>query len=277
MNLSSYLQMPPAPPVTKTPNTASVQGTATGVGLDAGASLGLDFAKIMARQFERLPQLQRQAFAAPSPNTGDATPRAKPEAQDTRVADRQAQDALDDGREADQARADAQDVPHHASAKKPTGVARKASDPHTDASEAGVPQAVTTAATANPTPGAPEVQPRALHANPYLKDVALPSSDASAPTPLRTVELSPHMRIITDPRKAPSPESLTAFAKSMGLDEEAIQKLMGADHAAPAVPAPLASTAGSSELSAANNAAMAAAADKMAQPLSDAQVAKLSA
>jgi flagellar hook-length control protein FliK len=85
------------------------------------------------------------------------------------------------------------------------------------------------------------------------------------------------MRIITDPRKAPSPESLTAFAKSMGLDEEAIQKLMGADHAAPAVPAPLASTAGSPELSAANNAAMAAAADKMAQPLSDAQVAKLSA
>jgi hypothetical protein len=46
-------------------------------------------------------------------------------------------------------------------------------------------------------------------------------------TPLQTIELSPQVRIITDPQKAPSPESLAAFAKSMGLDESTIQNLLG--------------------------------------------------
>jgi flagellar hook-length control protein FliK len=44
---------------------------------------------------------------------------------------------------------------------------------------------------------------------------------------LQTIELSPQVRIITDPKKAPSPESLAAFAKSMGLDESTIQSLLG--------------------------------------------------
>jgi len=39
--------------------------------------------------------------------------------------------------------------------------------------------------------------------------------------------LSSKVHIITDPRQAPSPESLTAFAKSMGLDDATIQNLMG--------------------------------------------------
>lgn len=43
---------------------------------------------------------------------------------------------------------------------------------------------------------------------------------------LQSIQLSPQMRIITDPQKAPSPESLAAFAKSMGLDESAIQNLL---------------------------------------------------
>ena len=43
---------------------------------------------------------------------------------------------------------------------------------------------------------------------------------------LQSIQLSPQMRIITDPQKAPNPESLAAFAKSMGLDESAIQKLL---------------------------------------------------
>jgi flagellar hook-length control protein FliK len=51
---------------------------------------------------------------------------------------------------------------------------------------------------------------------------------------LQTVELSPHMRIITDPLQAPNPESLAAFAKSMGLDESAIQNLLAQQPATPA-------------------------------------------
>ena len=35
--------------------------------MDAGNSLGLDFAHIMARQLERLPQMQRQDLAASAP------------------------------------------------------------------------------------------------------------------------------------------------------------------------------------------------------------------
>jgi flagellar hook-length control protein FliK len=60
------------------------------------------------------------------------------------------------------------------------------------------------------------------------------SGTAQGHNSLRTIELSPQVRIITDPGKAPSPESLTAFAKAMGLDESAIQKLMGATDAQPA-------------------------------------------
>jgi flagellar hook-length control protein FliK len=52
-------------------------------------------------------------------------------------------------------------------------------------------------------------------------------SEARTSAPLQTIELSPQVRIITDPKKAPSPESLAAFAKSMGLDESTIQSLLG--------------------------------------------------
>ena len=69
MNLSSYLQMPPAPPASQTSTTTAPTGALAGVGPVPGNSLGLDFAKIMARQFERMPQAQRQVFAAPATAT----------------------------------------------------------------------------------------------------------------------------------------------------------------------------------------------------------------
>jgi flagellar hook-length control protein FliK len=61
-------------------------------------------------------------------------------------------------------------------------------------------------------------------------EVSTPEVVATTPvtaTPLQTIELSPQVRIITDPKKAPSPESLAAFAKSMGLDESTIHNLLG--------------------------------------------------
>jgi len=277
MNLSSYLQMPPAPSVPATPSTALPAGAATGVGPASGASLGLDFSKIMARQFERMPPTQRQAFAAPqAPAESELTranAQAHAEARNTQASDRQAQDQQDRQAQSAERAKDAsqhpKDTPEHAHVSQRTSKKSESGNtsPTPDASAAGLPVAgsAPAPAAALPTPASAEVRAQALKGNPYLKDVALPSSDAS-PASLRTVELSPHMRIITDPRKAPSPESLTAFAKSMGLDEAAIQKLMGdAPQALPAgtVPASGISTEGSPQLNAALNNSAAQLADKL--------------
>ncbi len=271
MNLSSYLQMPPAPSVPSTPSSPLPAGAAAGVGLAAGASLGLDFAKIMARQFERMPQTQRQAFAAPqAPAEAEMTranAQAQADARNTQASDRQAKDQQEgQAQSADRAR-DATNEPKDAQARSHVSQrAYKKQDldnttPASDTAAVTVP----VAAAVLPTPASVEVRAQALKGNPYLKDVALPSSDASH-TSLRTVELSPHMRIITDPGKAPSPESLTAFAKSMGLDEAAIQKLMGsAADAAPAgtMPATTTPTDGSTDLNAALTNPAAQIADKL--------------
>jgi flagellar hook-length control protein FliK len=64
-------------------------------------------------------------------------------------------------------------------------------------------------------------------------------ADLANAAALQTIALSPHMHIITDPKQAPSPESLAAFAKSMGLDESAIQNLLAQKPAIPATPATL--------------------------------------
>ena len=264
MNLSSYLQMPPAPSVPASPSTALPAGAASGVGPAAGASLGLDFSKIMARQFERMPQTQRQAFAAPQAPAETELTRANAQAQadarNTQASDRQAHDQQDRQAQSAERAQDAsqhpQDTPSHAhvsqrAAKKQDNGNASPSSEASAATWAGTGSAPVPAPVL-PTPASAVVHAQALKGNPYLKDVALPSTDAS-PASLRTVELSPHMRIITDPRKAPSPESLTAFAKSMGLDEAAIQKLMGdATQALPAgtVSAPGVSAEGSPELNA---------------------------
>ena len=62
-------------------------------------------------------------------------------------------------------------------------------------------------------------------ANLAAQELAQASTDAT--NKLQMFALSPKVHIITDPRQAPSPESLTAFAKSMGLDDATIQNLMG--------------------------------------------------
>jgi len=269
--------MPPAPSVPSSPSTALPAGAAAGVGLAAGASLGLDFAKIMARQFERLPQTQRQAFAAPQAPAESELTRANAQAQadarNTQASERQAQDQQDRHAQSAERTNDAsqqpQDTQTHSQVsqranKKPDN---GNASPNSDASAADMAVAASAPVPAPvlPTPASAEVRAQALKGNAYLKDVGLPSSDASH-TALRTLELSPHMRIITDPRKAPSPESLTAFAKSMGLDEAAIQKLMGdatQDLPAGAVPTSGVSTEGSPQLNAALNNPAAQLADKL--------------
>ena len=238
MNLSSYLQMPPAPSVPNHTSNAVPQGPGAGVSPSAGNSLGFDFADVMARQLQRLAPQQRQIVAADAP---------KPEApahdkQETRPVDTQRTDRSEqaapretetrtDSHTADQDNRDGHTASTRVRAKNQS---QKTDRPDVDALLEGLMQG---------TPLAPITTADGAEA--ASASVAAPLAATTAEIPaatdltahvaaLQTVELSPQMRIITDPKAAPSPESLTAFAKSMGLDESAIQNLLAQQPATPA-------------------------------------------
>lgn len=228
MNLSSYLQMPPAPSASKSPTTSPAAGPAAGARVDAGNSLGLDFAQIMSRQLERLPQVERQSVAASAPQT-KSTPEAsrhqtqkRSDATDNRNAD---SDQRDDGAtKRSQSRQQAQDN---------TAAVREASNDSEDNSQDTQPRAQKTRVTQKALTAQEQMDAALLQAMSPMAPVApvasvntpLASTVESKPA-LQTIALSPQIQIITDPKQAPSNESLAAFAKSMGLDESAIQTLI---------------------------------------------------
>ena len=86
MNLSNYLQMPPAPAAPQTPQNGPAKGSAAVVGLDSGGHLKLDFAQIMARQFQQMPQLKRQDLAAASGLAKLQTRRSDPREDDANTS-----------------------------------------------------------------------------------------------------------------------------------------------------------------------------------------------
>lgn len=229
MNLSSYLQMPPAPLVPSNTNNAVPQGMRAGVGPSAGANLGFDFAQVMARQMARLVPQERQTFAADVPqapaqdaaNTSDARP--VEDRHNTERPERATRETRADN-EASQADDDTDPSTGHARTRNKTN---KPKPTDTDAlleslmQGAPVVPAAVVSAVVTPVAATPAPQAQAAAA-------------LAAPVSLQTIELSPQMRIITDPKKAPSPESLAAFAKSMGLDESEIQNLLSQQPATPA-------------------------------------------
>ena len=226
MNLSSYLQMPPAPNASKSPTTSPAAGPAAGARVDAGNSLGLDFAQIMSRQLERLPQVERQSFAASAPQmpaTAEAsnhqTQKRLKETDDRNTDADQREDALakrSDNRPLEQnTPADAQ----HASSDEDDD--NQDAQPRTQ--KARAPQKVLTAQEQIDAALLQAMSPVAPTVAPV--NTALPSASEAKPA-LQTIALSPQIQIITDPKQAPSNESLAAFAKSMGLDESAIQTLI---------------------------------------------------
>lgn len=200
MNLSSYLQMPPAPSVPNSTSIPALQGAQAGAGPAAGAGLGIDFGQIMARQLQRLVPQERQSLAADTPASTDPTPRESKNQrtdQDSAHKERTSQGP-------DSARAETSHQESHVRSRT-RPAPRPLKPDSTDEAMAG-----------SPTPPSLALPSVAMHAAPEAKA-----------TPLQTIELSPQVRIITDPQKAPSPESLAAFAKSMGLDESTIQNLLG--------------------------------------------------
>ncbi|MGI9151958.1 MAG: flagellar hook-length control protein FliK [Limnohabitans sp.] len=219
MNLSSYLQMPPAPNVPTSTSSLTPQGVRTGAGPSAGGNMGFDFAQVMARQIQRLAPQERQSLAA------EALQNPEPAAREQEISRSEAprhQNQTDrSDQEARKARTTDRDT-------------QEDDNEDTQATSRTRPRARPSAQKTNTTDitslleGMPAVAVTASH-----QPAETASSDntttsvAAAVTPLQTIELSPQVRIITDPKTAPSPESLAAFAKSMGLDESTIQNLLG--------------------------------------------------
>jgi flagellar hook-length control protein FliK len=236
MNLSSYLQMPPAPLTPNSTSTATPQGPRTGAGTSAGGSLGFDFAQVMARQMERLVPQERQTFAADVPKQ----PETRANTQDSRLADTRADAHAQDRQSANRAErdqdsdADASDDNSNSRAasarQRGKAVTQKTQHPEVDALLAGLMQgapvaSLTPAAPLTATANASAMQAMAATTSSATTQLQIPATLANSAA-LQSIQLSPQMRIITDPQKAPSPESLAAFAKSMGLDESAIQNLL---------------------------------------------------
>ena len=247
MNLNSYLPLPTAPRNATPLANSPAQGPASGADAVAGQGLGLDFAQIMARQLQQLPASQRQSFAATSnaihAESEQAAEHAALLANKDRASQAQNQDKIapkDNARVSKEAHEHKEDK-QESSAKSSSGSShrsRKAStdNQHNDLAPAtpwqgDLPHALALAASAansvanalnNPAAGIPAARTAANLAAQELAN----ASDA-ATNKLQMYALSPKVHIITDPRQAPSPESLTAFAKSMGLDEATIQNLLG--------------------------------------------------
>ena len=248
MNLNSYLPLPTAPRAATPLANSPAQGPASGADAVAGQSLGLDFAQIMARQFQQLPASQRQNFAAMSDAIHADNAQASEHSALLANKDAAAQAGNQDKPEPNNNSRVPQDAPGHArddkqesSAKSSSGSSQRSKKPATDDKDSDttsatgwqsdLPQALDLAAKAastvanaltNPAAG---LQAARTAANLAAQELAQASTDAT--NKLQMFALSPKVHIITDPRQAPSPESLTAFAKSMGLDDATIQNLMG--------------------------------------------------
>ena len=215
MNLSSYLQMPPAPPVPQSLSTSATQGLAAGVRADAGTNAGQDFANIMARQFQRLSASERPSFAAETPPRPEVSAQAD-QTQRAQWATSQSyatQQRLSDDRQQDRT-AQTDDANKSTDEKR----AKQRAQQLRDAASADASDAADATLLA-------QVAMMAMPSTPPVQGQA--TAPTEAPLSLRTIALSPQVHIITTPSATPNAESLTEFAKSMGLDEAAIQKLLG--------------------------------------------------
>ena len=272
MNLNSYLPLPTAPRAATPPANSPVQGSASGADALAGQSLGLDFAQIMAKQLQQLPASQRQSFAATSDAIHADNAKASEHLALLANKDAAAPAATQDKPALKNNSRVSQDAPGHADDKQESSTksssggsqrSRKTSDGNDKDSDSAaatpwqgnLPQvldlavkAANTVASVATNPASAGIQAARTAANLAAQELAQASDQTTSK--LQMFALSPKVHIITDPLQAPSPESLTAFAKSMGLDDATIQNLMGSATSN-------ASTAGSNGLASpgANNAA----------------------
>jgi flagellar hook-length control protein FliK len=219
--------------------------------------LGFDFAQVMAKQMERLVPQERQTIAADVPehpqaetNTQDSHPANDRRSTERSDADRTTREARDSHESSSDQSDDASDghTTQHAHQRGKVA-AQKAQRTDVDALLEGLMQGAPVAPVA---PVSAPVSPAAVLATETGIDANLDAAahpqataelDLGKAAALQTVALSPQIHIITDPNQAPSPESLAAFAKSMGLDESAIQNLLAQKPVIAATPANLLTSA----------------------------------
>ena len=270
MNLSNYLQMPPAPQSPAPAGTSSAPTVASLAGLDAAGRFKLDFARIMAQQFQQLPSVKRQDLAALRASTPSETARTgqRPTTRDERDnADsapdnaagnngrsnaRASQAGLASTRASLLARADAHSsqraLPNangSRSASTDTPSRRETQTdaardpiPRTDAEPSAERQSVRLAEAEAPPwwAGAMATAPLVARAPAPVSADATPAAPSAAAlslpdgTQLQSLNLSPEVQIVTDPSRAPTPHSLLNFAREMGLDETSLRQLVGEAH-----------------------------------------------
>jgi len=244
MNLTSYLQVPPASLSTASSTNTAQQAARAGTSTSTGASLGFDFAQAMADQLQRLVPLQRPTIAADTPMGEDqSSPQQDipPAAQDNNT-ERLSQSPEDakNSTELPQVTADSANGSHpHLRAR---AVTQKSAPNELSQTLVNLPVA-TSSPVVTPTITATEITSTPVAPNTTsAPQVSISNATAiGSNTPLQMIDLSPQVRIITNPKMAPSPESLAAFAKSMGLDDSAIHNLLGASSASqPASATPVA-------------------------------------
>ncbi|PIT72006.1 flagellar hook-length control protein FliK [Limnohabitans sp. B9-3] len=217
MNLSSYLQMPPAPAVPQSLSTSATQGLAAGLRADAGSNAGKDFANIMARQFQRLSVSERPSFAAESTPRPDHSAKISTKSHQDSAQNQARTSRADDALQSD---TDSYEAEKSSDEKRAEQRAQQLRDA---ASAQALNEADATLLA--------QVAMMAMPSATPSQDAAATASEAALS--LRAIALSPQMHIITAPSASPNAESLTAFAQSMGLDEAAIQKLLGEGASSP--------------------------------------------
>ena len=257
MNLNSYLPLPTAPRAANPLANSPAQGPASGTDAVASQGLGLDFAQIMARQFQQLPASHRQNFAATSDAIHADNAQASEHSALLANKDAAAQASNQDKPDPHNKSRVSQDAPGHAKDDKQESSAKSSSsssqrnrrasaDEKQDEKDnlqvtpgqVDLPRLPVAMASLNGSPIAgvsPDSDPdiRTARSATHLAAQELVQASGAATDKLQMFSLSPKVRIITDPRQAPSPESLTAFAKSMGLDDATIQNLMGSANTQP--------------------------------------------
>ena len=230
MNLSSHLQMPPAPLTPNSPNNTVPQGPRSAVGAAAAANSGFDFALVMAKQIERIATQERQHFAVDRPAATDvALPKQESHASDYKKTPAR-NSSPDETAKATEEKRD--DAPRSTSRHTSQRAVPKQERTEVDALLEGLMQGQAVPAAMPGAETAPAV-PQALTEN-NVGIASVQDTLTSPPTQtmpsasavLHSMQISPQMRILTAPQPATTHESLIAFAQAMGLDEAAVESLM---------------------------------------------------
>ena len=250
MNLTSSLQVPTAPLSTAGSSNTQQQAARAGTGTTTGSSLGFDFAQAIADQLQRLVPLQRPTLAADAQTSQDQ-PAQQPEDNPQPVSDNHTERFDNNASNVSNSNESLQNDTNTSSGSHTHQRARVNAQKTipselsqtTDNLPAPLPAVNATAAAVilDPT----NLSSSAQTAVPVDTTASSNTTATGSNTPLQMIDLSPQVRIITNPKMAPSPESLAAFAKSMGLDDSAIHNLLGASATTQATTATTA-TAGAS-------------------------------